>query len=233
MNRTSQAALWIGSPRGMRSVSAALGRYLLDGLSARGFQVDDHLVYAALGSTDRMAALLEAAMSADLLIIAAPIYVDGLPAGLVEAMEALHTAHHAADSRRVQRLVAITNSGYPELTHHHVAVRMLELLAQDQGMRWDGALCVGAGAALGGGTLPASGMTRRLRTGLNQAATDLASNQPIGAEARQNVQAPLMPAWLYTLAATWHWRQSARRLGTAKRLKDTPAWEEDTQKRSG
>ncbi len=231
MSSCPQAELWIGSPRGVRSVSAALGRYLLERLSARGFRVNEHPVYAALGSSDRMAALLDGAMAADLLIVTAPIYVDSLPAGLIEAMEALHTAHHAADSRRVQRLIAITNSGYPELTHHLVAVRMLELLAHDQGMRWDGALCVGAGAALGGGTLVQTGMTRRLRKGLDQAARDLASDQPISAEARQNVEAPLMPAWLYRLAATWHWRQSARRNGVLKRLGDTPAWDGDTQNR--
>ena len=82
---SGKVLLLVGSPKGLKSTSRALGTYLLRKLEAGGMATESMLVGAALHGQANMARMLEAVDSADLVIVSFPLYVDQLPAPLVRA----------------------------------------------------------------------------------------------------------------------------------------------------
>ena len=84
-----QAVLLVGSPKPGRSSSLALGEYLLDDLERRGWGTETVNLRRVMNDPS---ALLVAAARADVVILAYPLYVFGLPAPAVQALERLAEA---------------------------------------------------------------------------------------------------------------------------------------------
>jgi NAD(P)H-dependent FMN reductase len=95
MSAIERVVLLVGSPRGPRSASAALGEYLLARLAERGVSSETFMAVPATSSPAKTGALLAAMDEADLLAVVFPLYVDQLPAPLIAAMEAI-AAHRQA-----------------------------------------------------------------------------------------------------------------------------------------
>lgn len=212
--------LLVGSPRKGRGASETLGAYLLDRLDVRGADAHKLYVYPALRSQQRLNALVSAVAQADLVIISAPLYWDSLPATVTKLLETLH--QRLDDRRRTpdQRLVVISNCGFPEAHHNDIALRIYRRFAHESGFVWPGGMALGGGEPLKGKPLSESGgMARNVIAALDIAAQALIEGQPVPQEARDLMAKPLMPAWLYRTIGNLGWCLQASRFGALGQLR--------------
>ena len=106
----NRVLLLVGSPKAPgKSVSEALGAYVIEKMEARGWSSETIFIRASLQSDEGRAGLLEAVKIADLIVLSFPLYVDSLPAPVIRAMELIGEHHFAGDTR----LAAIVNCGFP------------------------------------------------------------------------------------------------------------------------
>jgi len=113
-----RALLLVGSPKTRKSSSNSLGGYLFEQLSARSIQTETIYLHTVLSSPEKMQALFDAVQSADLVTLAFPLYVDSLPAPVIEALERI-AAHRQNRKSRRQLFTTIANCGFPEAHHNN------------------------------------------------------------------------------------------------------------------
>lgn len=215
-----KALLLVGSPRKGRSASETLGAYLLSALEAHGAETEKLYVYPALRSEERLDALVSATAAAELVIFSAPLYVDALPAAVTELLEILH--RRLADHQRPgeQRLVAISNCGFPEAEQNDIALRIYRCFARQAGFTWAGGLAMGGGEMIKGRPLKkSSGMARNVLAALDLAAEALAERKSVSQEAVDLMAEPLVPAWIYRSMGNIGWHVQALQKGTWRQLR--------------
>jgi hypothetical protein len=215
-----KALLLVGSPRKGKSASETLGAYLMGRLETHEVETQKLYVYPALRSETKMDSLVAAAAAADLVIISAPLYVDSLPAAVTELLEVLHRRldDHARPAE--QRLVAISNSGFPEAEQNEIALRIYRSFAHQAGFSWAGGLALGAGEAIKGKPLHESGgMAQNVIAALDLAAEALSAGKAVPQEAVDLMAEPLVPAWMYRMMGNLGWRFQAFQRGTWRQLR--------------
>lgn len=225
---TSKALLLIGSPKGSASTSRSIGRGLLRKLEAAGMGTEEMVVLTALRSPEGRGRMLAAVDAADLIIVSFPLYVDQLPAPLLEALE-LIAGHRKAQAagpgagRRAARWAAIVQCGFPEAQQNQPAMDIMRRFADEAGFVWAGALAMGMGGAVGGKSLDkAGGMVRNVVKALDAAAASLAAGGLIPQEATALAGKPMMARWIYLLFANFGMKGLARKNGVVKRMRDRP-----------
>lgn len=166
---------------------------------------------------------LDDMLASDMLVVAAPIYVDGLPYLVVSALEQL-TARLGEHPQARPRVAGLLNCGYPEAIHNRLAMRMLRHFARQAGLDWAGGLALGGGEALKGGMREHAGfMARHVVRALRLAATAFSGGGAMPAEATRLMARPLTPPWLYRWLARLSWMRSARAHGlTTGQLSERP-----------
>ena len=210
--KPEKAVLLVGSPRGNKSASRALGERLMAGLAARGVGAETHSIYGAWANASKMTALLEAVDDAGVIVFAFPLYVDQLPAPVVRLLESIaaRRAGRAPSSRPL--LAAIVQSGFPETEQNRPAIEIMRRFADRTGFVWAGGLALGMGGAVEGRlTAKPGGMLRNVVRSLDEAAAALAEGRVIPEDAIGAFGRPLMPRWLYFAAANFNWKRAARR----------------------
>ena len=218
MSIAGHVTLLIGSPRGGRSTSAQLGGFLVARLQERGWTADTVNARAASASAAAWTELARAVAASDLVIVAMPLYVDSLPAPLIETFERLYASRRNSPSLKPQRLVAIMNCGFPEARQNETALAICRCFARCAGFRWDGGLALGMGGMLSGQPIAEHGRTHAVAVALRRTAEDLAGGGAIPEAAAQALAKPMMPVWLYRMMAELSfritaWRRGVRHLG--------------------
>ena len=215
-----KAVLLIGSPRGKKSASLALGERLLDGLDSRGVTTEIFTVPWALESEQKAAAMFDAASKADIVVFAFPLYVDQLPAPVIWALERIGERRSQRRSESTPWLAALVQCGFPETHQNLPALEIMRRFAELAGFHWAGGLAMGMGGAVAG-RRPGErdGMLRNVFQGIDMAAAALAEHRPIPQEAAALLGRKLMPRWLYVLMANFGWRRQARKHAKTKRAK--------------
>jgi multimeric flavodoxin WrbA len=216
-----RAVLLVGSPRTKKSTSHSLGSYLFDKLGAQNIQTETVFLHTTLRSAKKSQKMLEAIDAADLVLLAFPLYVDSLPAPVMEALERI-AAHRAGASTR-KLFAAIANCGFPEAKHHDPALAICATFALQAGFEWAGSLSLGAGEGLvhGAALNEMDGRAIPLKQALDLAAAALAQGQAIPAAAQAFLAKPFIPSWLYRLMGGFGWKQQAKEYG-AKNLSARP-----------
>jgi multimeric flavodoxin WrbA len=217
-----RAVLLVGSPRTCKSTSASLGGFLLKELEARGIEVQTVQIYHCLGSRERINAMHNAIDSADLVVLAFPLYVDSLPAPVIAAMEGI--ARRRKGSQSTIRFAAIANCGFPGSHHNHTALAICSQFARQCGLTWMGGLSLGAGEGVVHGRPLAEldGRAVPLKASLSLAADALAKGDPVPQSAMDRLAKPSIPKWAYTLMGQFRWASAARRYGMQGRLRRRP-----------
>lgn len=170
-----------------------------------------------------MAELVAATDAADLIILAFPLYIDSLPAGVIRVLEAI--AKHRLEQKLItsQRFVAICNCGFPESNHIDPALLICKRFAAEAGMKWAGGLALGGGEAIHGEHLvEAGGRGRYAVQALDLAADALARGESVPREASKLMAKPIIPSWLYRLFGQHGWKKEAGKYGTLRELKARP-----------
>jgi len=145
---------------------------------------------------------------ADVLVVAAPLYVDALPYPAILALKAADAARHPGQPQ--QRIAGIINCGFPEPEHTRFAFASLRAFAHTTGGRFAGGLPIGGGEFIHGQDLEAvGGMAAPLRAALDAAARALVAGGVIPPEVSRSLARPVMPPALYRAAGSMGWRFQA------------------------
>jgi hypothetical protein len=211
-----RALLLVGSPKTRKSTSNSLGGYLFEQLSARSIQTETIYLHTVLRSTSKMQALLDAVDAADLVTLAFPLYVDSLPAPVIEALERIAAHRQGRDQSHRQLFAAISNCGFPE-------AYQTVTFARQAGFEWGGSLALGGGEMIDGASLvEAGGKSILIRKALDLAAEALAQGQAAPKAAREGLAKPIIPHWVYWLMSWLRWNQQAKGYGAQKLLNRKP-----------
>jgi len=190
MKRIETALILCGSPKREQSSSREFGSYLARRLEAAG-------VRAAVRSTAPMETLMADVRGADLLVLSFPLYADGIPARLKEALMQI-----VADNQGAKFCAALVQCGFLESRHNDTAIEMCRLFAKEAGFTWLGGLGRGAGGMLAGKPLEqAPQPLRATREALDRAAVLLAQGEPFTDEIIGVFRQAPLPRWLYSVAA--------------------------------
>lgn len=201
------ALILVGSPKGRASASFLLSSRLADALRQCGVAATDGFVHPALRSADETGRILDAFETADLVVLAFPLYVDSLPAPLIGLMEtAAARRSRGASPAGMPRLAAIVQCGFPEARRCDLAVAICRLFAERTGMAWAGALSMGMGGQLAGGIEKLPGGGAHILRALDMAAESLAKGGDVPAGATALFAKPLAPRRVYTLVGNLGWR---------------------------
>jgi len=213
------ALLWVGSakPPG-ESASEVLGTHLLSQLEAAGWTHETlHARRAAKLGRGRAPRLVEAVQRADLVVLATPVYVDTLPALVLEGLSDLR-----GEALGATALLPIVQCGFPETLHTETTLSALGWASRSLGMTWAGHLAVGGGGIVSGHGVAEHGPTHAQWEGLREAAGALSAggSVPVSATARFGEE-PLGPA---TYRALGHagWLAQAWKHGSLLKLWDRP-----------
>jgi multimeric flavodoxin WrbA len=218
-----RALLLVGSPKTRKSTSNSLGGYLFERLAGQGIQTETIYLHTVLRSPSRMQALLDAVQAADLVTLAFPLYVDSLPAPVIEALERIAAHRQGRDASRRQLFTAIANCGFPEAHHCTTALAICEIFARQAGFAWAGSLALGGGQMLNGAALvDGGGKTLVIRKSLEMAAAALAQGQAVPQGAQEILGKPVIPDWAYRLMGGMGWIMAARGYGVLKQLRRKP-----------
>jgi hypothetical protein len=215
--------LLVGSPRRAASTSNSLGEHLLSLLEERGMALKTLMVYPALADEKKLAELLAAVDACALLILAFPLYVDHLPAPLIDLLQQIAERRQGRQGEVKQGLAAIVNCGFPETAHCRPAQEIARIFAAQAGFRFLGCLATGMGGAIGNRPLAKAGFIVRYQVkALSQAAAYLADGTEIPETVIALMGKAMMPRWFYNLIGNLGWKKAAKKNGCSNQLKDKP-----------
>ena len=223
MNKNANILLLVGSPKSASSTSNSLGDYLISHLEQLDLSVDKEYIYKLVRKKEGQKKLLTKVEEADMIILAFPLYIDCLPAGVIEALELIADRRKSKKDRKKQRFAIIINCGFPETQHNNTAIAICKIFAREVGFEWKGALSLGMGGAIGGRSLEdRGGMVRNVIKGLDLAVQALAEGEDIPEEATELFGKKIIPISLYTKVGNMGWNRQAKKYGVRKKIEDQP-----------
>jgi multimeric flavodoxin WrbA len=219
----NRAVLLVGSPRTSKSTSLSLGGYLFNLLEVNRINTETIYLHTNTRSSEKTEAMLKSIDSADLILLAFPLYVDSLPAPVIKAMEIIAAYRKGKNNPRPQLFTAIANCGFPEAEHNATALMICELFANQAGFNWGGGLSLGGGGMINGTSLSdMGGQTRTIKLALELASKALIEGKPIPQDAQELISKPVIPGWLYRLFGNFGWIQGSKKYNTQSQLKNKP-----------
>lgn len=218
------AFLLIGSPRGQISASNYLGNYLLKQLENLDIQVSNEMILKAKEDKERV---LQTILQNDLFILSSPLYVDTLPAPVIEFLTFITEKTDEFKSHK-PKMLFLTNCGFPEALHCENIIDQVQFFSETVGFEWLGGLALGGGDPLKNKTPDDnSGMTRNVRKVLNIVADAMHEGLDIPKEtkklmAKSIIPIPIFTDKIYTIAGNRGWNNQAKKYGTSGKLYDKP-----------
>lgn len=217
------ALLLIGSPKPGYSSSESLGDYLLGQLQQKGYNIEKIKISRIIKTDIGIKQLISSINECDVLFMASPLYVDGVPAAVVKAMEIIAAQRKGRETVKKQILSAICNSGFPEANQNHPALDIYRNFARETGFTWSGGIALGGGGIINGKPLNDLGSrVKNVVRSLDLIAAALAGGNPVPKEAVELMAKPVAPHWLYVLFSQIGWHIAAIKNGAHKRLNDKP-----------
>jgi hypothetical protein len=217
------ALLFIGSPKGLKSTSYGLGSYLLKKLESGGMSTETQVIGSALHSQENRERMLAAADGADLIVFSFPLYVDQLPAPVIEAAELIAAHRRLRPSNKPQKIMAVVQCGFPETLQNQPACDIMRQFAKEAAFEWAGVLAMGMGGALGGRPLEkAGGMVRKVVKAFDLSVASLLQGGNVPDEASALMAKPLIPKWLYLLFGNRGMKSQAKKHGVLKQVYARP-----------
>jgi hypothetical protein len=223
VNEMEKAVLLIGSPKGENSTSASLGNYLISKLEELGMENERLFVHRMVNREEKIQEMFQTIENVDLIILTFPLYVDSLPAPVIEAMELIKEHCINLENKRSQNFIAIANNGFPEVSQNQIALKICEIFSKECGFQWKGGIAFGGGGAIDGAPLlEKGGMVRNIIKGLDMVAQALYDNKDIPQEAIDLLAKKLIPYSMYRVFGNLGWRMQAKRYGVKQKIKSKP-----------
>ncbi|MFP4020287.1 MAG: NAD(P)H-dependent oxidoreductase [Halanaerobium sp.] len=224
-----KAILLIGSPKGIESSSASLGTYLLNKLEKYDIETEILQLYSEIANQIKEKMFLDKIEEADFLVLAAPLYVDTLPAKVIKALTLIAENRKKInrdnlDYGKLKSFAVIVNCGFPESEQNETALKIYQEFARKAKLKYLGGIAIGMGGAVSGKSLSEmGGMAKDLLEGLDQAADDIVRNRGLSDSLIEKTSKPLISQkWLYTLVGNFNWRFQALKNGVYMKINDRP-----------
>jgi hypothetical protein len=210
-----------GSPKGRGGTSGSFGDYILSKIPQEGISKETFHVGKSVRKEEKWNLLVQSVKDADTIILTFPLYWDSLPSHLIKGLEKLHIQKE--ELGKAQNFYTIVNNGFPEPWHNEIAIEICKCFAKKMNYKWQGALNIGGGAAVGGRPLDQTGgMTYKLRETLDMAAKVIDQGKPIPSEVKDRLSKPLYPPWINLVFGGMGWRRQAKKKGAKTSLRSKP-----------
>lgn len=203
--RQEHITVLIGSPKGIeKSTSARLAKIITAGLETARWTTEWFHAHHVLRSDEAWEGLLASMARSDVILFAAPLYVDSLPAPVIETFYRLTQAK----SKLVRdglppRMVSLLNCGFVEGHQNATAQSMVRLFSEAMGFQWSGDISVGAGGMI----------NKRIRDALEFASNALRDDILIPDAVEVLTRKPIMKPWMYVLGGNMMWKRQAKANG--------------------
>ncbi|MEC9490924.1 MAG: hypothetical protein UMU04_08225 [Halanaerobiales bacterium] len=229
MIKFKKAILLIGSPKSKNSSSASLGGHLLSKIEEYDIATETVQLPFEISTEAKRIQFLEKIEETDIIILAAPLYVDTLPAKVIKALSLIAENRKDLnlknlDSDKRKSFSVIVNCGFPEADQNKTALKVCEQFAQAAGFKYLGGISIGMGEAVSGRSLLEMGrMANDLIKGLERAADDIVRNHRFSDSVIEKTsKAMISPRWLYTLIGNFSWRFQGFQNGVYRKMNDKP-----------
>lgn len=126
-----------GSPKKKGSTSKFLGK--MAGVLLAGCQIQ----YASLRAKSEYPKILQQLKDIDALVLAAPLYVDGIPSHVLEFLQQAEV--FCVENSCHFFVYAISNNGFIEGSHNKSHLKMYECWCRRAGLTWGGGVGIGGG----------------------------------------------------------------------------------------
>lgn len=188
-----------GSPRPKKSTSQYLLNYLFEKLHNH-----EVIMVSILQEKECVDQIKKHLQDADIMVVAFPLYVDGIPGKLLRVMKEIEMQ---ALSTHCQ-LYIVVNNGFYEAKQNHIAIDMTWKWCEKCGIKKGYAIGVGAGEMAQVAPLGV-GPSKNLGLAMTQLVSDIESFK------KRDTQwvEPCFPRCLYKIVAHSGWRRSIKKNG--------------------
>jgi len=195
----------IGSPKGIeKSASARLTKVITTGLEAANWTSEWFHAHHVLRADEAWESLIASMARSDVILLAAPLYVDSLPAPVIETLHRLSQAKSMLASGGLPpRMVSLLNCGFVEAHQNTTAQSMVCLFSENMGFQWAGGISIGAGGMI----------NKRIREALEMASNALRDDILIPDAVDVLTRKPIMKPWLYVIGGNFMWKRQAKANG--------------------
>ena len=153
-------------------------------------------------------------VDADVLVLGMPLYVDSIPAQVIDLMERLY--EEKSEKLKKLRVYVVTNLGFYEASQTEIELAIVKNWCVKMGMTYGGGLAVGAGEMMG--SLRNVPMDQGPNTEMGEAIKKLATTIKEGAVIEDIYTEPTgFPKRMYLMAAQMNWAPQAKKFGNKKR----------------
>lgn len=151
---------------------------------------------------------------ADALVLGMPLYVDSVPAQVIDLMERLY--EEKSEELEKLHVYVVTNLGFYEASQTKIELAVVKNWCDKMGMTYGGGLAIGAGEMMGGlRNVPADqGPNREMGEGLKTLATAIKERAAIEDIYTEPTG---FPRRMYLMAAQMNWAPQAKKFGNKKR----------------
>lgn len=228
MIKFKKAILLIGSPKGKDSSSASLGSYLLSKVEEYDVSTEKVYLHSEINTEAKRIQFLEKIEETDIIILAAPLYVDTLPAKVIRALSLISenrkNNNDHSDLEKDKSFAVIVNCGFPEAEQNKTALKVYEQFAKEAGFKYLGGISIGMGGVVSGRSLlEMGGMASDLIKGFERAADDIVRSHRFSDSVIEKTSKPMIsPKWLYTLVGNFSWRYQGFQNRVYRKMNDKP-----------
>jgi hypothetical protein len=223
MSENRRVLLLVGSPRGKKSTSLSLGKYLCERLEEKDLSINYGFIHLLVIRKEKHEKLISLVNQANIIILSYPLYVDQLPSPVIKALEILHRNKEKIKQREAKNFLAIGNCGFPEASQIDLSLNICKNFSISMDFRWRGGIKVGGGEAIHGKDLNKRGkIVRNQKQGLNVAAEAILEDKNIPLEAIELASKDIIPKGLYKWMGNIGWRFRALKYWNLFNLKKKP-----------
>lgn len=190
-----------GSPRGEDSTS----NYMLQIVEEKLQNIEDNRI-RIIYDYKEVETVKSDLLDASIILIAFPLYVDGIPASFLDVLQKMEEA--VKDEKPKGRVYALVNNGFYDAKQNNIAIDMIWKWCDKCG--FDKGYAIGVGA---GGIIRASSMGVGPNINLGRALNQLIKDMYDETKKETIYVEPNFPRSLYKLAAHVNWRKTAKANG--------------------
>ena len=189
-----------GSPKAHAGASSRLLEFLEHKLGA------GHTYVRCISASTKPQEILEGMSGCEAIVVAFPLYVDGVPSHLLRLLASIESS--VAGAAPGSKFYAVVNNGYFEARQNQPALDILRNFCDRAGLVW------GQGVGIGGG-----GMIVNTKEGssliksLDKALDALAQNIRSGRSSGDLLPDPDVPRFMYMFGGNMSWKGMAKKNG--------------------
>ena len=186
--------LVIEGSRLAQSNTASIVSFLKSQIESMGSTVEVSRVPRWGAPLQEFDGILDKVRNCEAVVLAAPLYLDNLPAVTQRMCEEFYARRTTLEGVR-PRFYGIAHSGFPESVQRQAELRSMQLFGEAVGWSWQGGAGFGGTSPIAGRPLEEAGVfARRLRQGLPMVARDIVAGRPLSARTAKRCSRSPLPA---------------------------------------